>query len=622
MCGIIGYGGFTNKVSLNGAICAIKHRGPDDDGTAYFENAALGNTRLAILDLSSKGHQPMFNQDKSIFITFNGEIYNFSKVQTLLEDKYSFKSNTDTEVILHAYEEWGFKCLDKLNGMFSFVIYDSNKKLLFGARDRLGQKPLKYYFKNGIFIFASEIKALLALLPDKPEVDEEAIDNFLTLQYVPSPQTGFKNIYKLPAAHYLIYQNNKLSIRKYWSLDFNKKENYSPKEWEDIIFHEIKRAVKSHLISDVPVGALLSGGLDSSIIVALMAQYESQKINTFSIGFDDKSFDETPYARIVSQIFKTNHTEIRVTAKDLINNIENIVNIYDEPIADNSSLPMLLLAKLASAKVKVALTGDGGDENFAGYDRYTIVNMSKQISELPQLLRTILRLTANYAFASHPTKQTERMKRFFLTLGQPFYKKYINYNVFFTNTVKQNLYSPEFKKAIGTNDTFEVYKSLFEPKLTQLDNALKTDINTYLPDDLLYKSDSASMAYGLELRSPFLDHILMEKIAAIPSDLKLRFLTKKKILKDIADKNNLLPKKIIFRQKHGFTIPQNKWFKGQLKGYVYNTIMSSRICGRIFDKEKLENYLENYFHTNLNYDNNIFALLILALWMNKHHNEN
>lgn len=622
MCGIVGYGGFTNKVSLSGAICAISHRGPDDDGTVYFETTALGNTRLAILDLSSKGHQPMFNQDRSLCITFNGEIYNFGDVKKDLESKYIFKSNTDTEVILHAYKEWGVKCLDKLDGMFSFVIYDKKDDLLFGARDRLGQKPLKYYFKDGKFIFASEIKAILPLLPHKSEIDEKAIDNFLTLQYIPSPQTGFKHIYKLPPAHYFIFQKNKLSIRKYWSLDFSKRENHSLKEWEEIIYYEIKRSVKSHLISDVPVGVLLSGGLDSSLIVALMSQFISQKINTFSIGFADKSFDETPYARIVSQIFKTQHTELYVEAWDLINNIENIVNIYDEPIADNSTLPMLILAKLASTKVKVALTGDGGDENFAGYDRYTIVNMSKRFSQLPEPLQTILRLTAHFAFASYPTKQTERMKRFFSTLGQPFYKKYINYNVFFTNATKQDLYSLEFKKAIGTNDTFKTYKPLFDPKLDQLDNALKIDINTYLPDDLLYKSDSASMAYGLELRAPFLDHILMEKIAAMPSDLKLRFLTKKKILKDIARRYKLLPKKIIFRQKHGFTIPQNKWFKGPLKNFVYNTIMSSQICEKIFDKEKLDNYLNNYFNTNLNYDNNIFALLILALWMNKYHNEN
>ncbi|OGE64933.1 asparagine synthase (glutamine-hydrolyzing) [Candidatus Daviesbacteria bacterium RIFCSPLOWO2_02_FULL_36_7] len=618
MCGIVGYSGFTNKVSLNRAVSAIKHRGPDDDGTAYFEATALGNTRLAIIDLSSSGHQPMFNGDRSLCITFNGEIYNFSSVKKVLEGKYSFRSNSDTEVILHAYEEWGFKCLDKLNGMFSFVIYDNKKKLLFGARDRLGQKPLKYYFKNGMFIFASEIKAILALLPFKPKIDEKAIDNFLTLQYVPSPQSGFKNIYKLPPAHYFVYQRNKLSVRKYWSLDFNKKEEHSPREWEDIVFQEIRRSVKSHLVSDVPVGVLLSGGLDSSVIVALMTQFTSQKINTFSIGFTDKKFDETSYARIVSNIFKTKHTELLVKAEDLINNIEDIVNIYDEPIADNSILPMLMLAKLASSKVKVALTGDGGDENFAGYDRYTIVNLSKRFSQLPYPLQIFLRFTAQLTFKSYPTKQTERMTRFFSTLDQPFYKKYANYNAFFTNAVKRTLYSSDFKKIIDDNDTFEIYKSLFDPKLNQLDNALKIDINSYLPDDLLYKSDSASMVYGLELRSPFLDHFLMERIAAIPSDLKLKFLTKKKILKDIAYKNNLLPKKIISRQKHGFNIPQNKWFKDPLKGYIYNTIMSSQISGRIFKKEALELYLNNYFNENLNYDNNIFALLILALWTDKY----
>lgn len=619
MCGIVGYGGFTNKASLNNAIRAIKHRGPDDDDAVYFENTALGNTRLAILDLSSKGHQPMFNQDKSLCITFNGEIYNFTEVKKLLKNKYHFKSNTDTEVILHAYEEWGFKCLDKLNGMFSFVIYDSKKKLLFGARDRLGQKPLKYYFRNGTFIFSSEIKAILSLLSFKPDLDEEAIDDFLTLQYVPSSKTGFKDIYKLPPAHYFVYQKKHLSIRRYWSLDFNKKEHHSSSEWQEIIFNEIKRSVQSHLISDVPVGALLSGGLDSSVILAIMAQNTSQKINTFSIGFADKSFDETPYARTVSQIYKTKHTELRITDKDLINNIQNISDVYDEPLADNSILPMLILSKLASTKVKVALTGDGGDENFAGYERYNIVNLSKYLSSFPKSLKALLRFSSHSAFVLHPTKNTERLKRFFSTLDQTFYSKYINYNSFFTNFAKQRLYSSDFKDALNGNDTFQIYKSIFNPNLDPLENALKIDINTYLPDDLLYKSDSASMAYGLELRSPFLDHILMEKIALMPPNLKLRILTKKKILKDIAYKNNLLPREIIFRQKQGFTIPQNTWFKGPLKDYIYNTIMSSSIIGRIFSEERLENYLKNYFNSNLNYDNNIFALLILALWMNKYH---
>lgn len=619
MCGIVGYGGFSRKVSLGKALTAIRHRGPDDKGTEYFEDIALGNTRLAILDLSEKGHQPMFNQDKSLCVTFNGEIYNFKEIRELLRNKYHFKSNSDTEVILYAYQEWNFKCLEKLDGMFSFVIYDHNKHLLFGARDRLGQKPLKYYFDKGKLVFASEIKAILQLLDHKLDIDETAIDNFLTLQYVPTPATGFKNIYKLPPGHYFIYKDGKLSIKRYWSLNFNKKLDLSNDQWQDLVFTEIKRAVKSHLVSNVPVGALLSGGLDSSVIVALMSLNSSKKVNTFSIGFDDDKFDESPYARLVSKLYETHHTQLTVTSADLIDNLQKIAQVYDEPIGDNSVLPTLLVSKLVSKKIKVALTGDGGDENFAGYDRYFFVNLAENLSKFPPIFGSAIRLLGEYIFMLYPSKQTERMNRFLSTLGLPFYSKYINYNSFFTQTVKNNLYCEEFKKIVGKNNTYQLYRDLFDPKLDSLDNALKIDINTYLPDDLLYKSDSASMAYGLELRSPFLDHTLIEKIASMPSQKKLTFINKKQILKEIALKNKLLPKEIIRRPKHGFIIPLNKWFKGSLKNYVYNTILSSSMIERIFDKNKIKNYLDSYYKTNLNYDNNIFALLMLALWVDRYH---
>src|SRR3989344_787834 len=253
MCGIVGYAGFTKRISIDPAIAAIRHRGPDDKGAAYFDGVALGNVRLAILDLSPKGHQPMYSQDKSLCITYNGEIYNYKEVRRLLEKKYTFTTQTDTEVILCAYQEWGTKCLQKLNGMFAFVIYDLKNQVLFGARDRLGQKPLKYYFENGVFIFSSEIKAILTLLSNKPRLDEIAIDDFLTFQYIPSPKTGFKNIYKLPAAHCFIYKDNKLSTHRYWSLQFDKKLNLSEAEWQSLVYKEMKKAVASHLVSDVPV---------------------------------------------------------------------------------------------------------------------------------------------------------------------------------------------------------------------------------------------------------------------------------------------------------------------------------------------------------------------------------
>lgn len=619
MCGIVGYGGFSKKTSLDKSITEIKHRGPDGSGTEYFEDVALGNTRLAILDLSQKGHQPMFNKDKSLCIVFNGEIYNFLEVKKLLNSKYQFKSTSDTEVILYAYEEWGVKCLEKLSGMFSFVIYDRKKDLLFGARDRLGQKPLKYYFNNGKFVFASEIKAILKLLDTKPDIDEVAIDNFLTLQYVPAPATGFKNIYKLPAGHYFIFKEGKISINKYWSLNFSKKLDLSNEKWQELIFTEIKKAVKSHLISDVPVGALLSGGLDSSIIVALMSLNSSTKINTFSIGFENDQFDESPYAKVVSKLYKTNHTQLKVTSTDLINNLKKIAHIYDEPIGDNSILPTLLVSNLAGKKVKVALTGDGGDENFAGYERYSFVNLADSLNRSLPIFKNTLPILGKYIFMVRPNKRTERVKRFLSSLNHPFYQKYLNYNSFFLDTIKHNLYSSNFKSKVENNYTHNIYKSFFDPGLNDLDNALKIDINTYLPDDLLYKTDTASMAYGLELRSPFLDHSLMEIVASMPYEKKIVFTKRKRILKEIAQRYNLLPEEIINRPKHGFTIPQNEWFKGDLKSYIYNTVLSSSMIGKIFDKNKLESYLDSYYKTNLNYDNNIFALLTLALWMNQYH---
>lgn len=619
MCGIVGYGGFTKKVSLDKALATIKHRGPDGKGAEYFEGVALGNTRLAILDLSKKGHQPMFNKDKSLCIVFNGEIYNFLEIKKLLDRKYQFISNSDTEVILYAYQEWGFKCLEKLDGMFSFVLYDRRKRLLFGARDRLGQKPLKYFFDNGKLIFASEIKAILQLLEHKLDIDEIAIDNFLTLQYVPAPATGFRKIYKLPPGHYFVYMDKKLSIKRYWSLNFNKKLVLSNNEWQDLVFDEIKRAVKSHLVSDVPVGALLSGGLDSGIIVALMSLNSSRRVSTFNIGFDDDKFNESPYAKIVSKLYKTNHTQLNVTSADLIDSLKHITEIYDEPIGDNSILPTLLVSKLASTKVKVALTGDGGDENFAGYDRYVFVNLAGNLTKLPHIFKKAFCLIGEYTLLLHPNNQTERMNRFLSSLSLPPNSRLINYNSFFSKAVKDNLYSPDFRKIVSKNNTYQLYNSLYDPKLDSLDNALKIDINTYLPDDLLYKSDSASMATGLELRSPFLDHILMEKIASMPSREKLLLTKKKKILKQIALKNKLLPKEIINRPKHGFTIPQNKWFKGSLKNYIYSTILSSSMTDRIFERKRIENYLDSYYQTNLNYDNNIFALLTLALWVDRYH---
>ncbi|NMB70462.1 asparagine synthase (glutamine-hydrolyzing), partial [candidate division WWE3 bacterium] len=375
MCGICGFSGNYTQSDLSVMADTLAHRGPDSKGDVLYSDMGigLGHRRLAIIDLSPAGNQPMYDDSGDIVIVFNGEIYNFQTIRKRLAANYTFKSNSDTEVLINAYKEWGTDCLSKLNGMFSFVIYDKRKRLLFGARDKIGEKPLKYYYDGKNFVFASEVKAILKIIKHAPEIDPVAIHHYLTLQYVPSPMTGFKNIYKLPPAHYFIFQNGNLEIKKYWSLDFSNKDVHSEQEWEEIIIKEIERSVKMRMIADVPIGALLSGGLDSSTVVAFMAKNSPKPINTFSIGFDNQMFDESQYAKIVSDLYSTSHNTLMVTSNDLMELLPTLMDYYDEPIADNSILPTFLVSKLTREQVTVALDGDGGDENFAGYDRYNIV---------------------------------------------------------------------------------------------------------------------------------------------------------------------------------------------------------------------------------------------------------
>ncbi len=371
------------------------------------------------------------------------------------------------------------------------------------------------------------------------------------------------------------------------------------------------------MVSDVPVGALLSGGLDSSLIVAMMSQHSKKRIHTFSIGFDEPKFDESNYSQQVANLYNTRHTNLMVTSQDLIHNIESFSDYYDEPIGDNSILPTLLVSKLTAQHVKVALTGDGGDENFAGYERYEYVALGEKLATLPKPFVRLGNNVAHSMYKLYPSKLTERSEKFVSTLHKNFTEKYMYYNSFFTSSTKYSLYTKDFRNLIAKNNSFTFFNYLYNKNLTDLDNALKVDMLTYLPDDLLYKTDIAAMAYSLELRSPFLDHEFVELVAKIPSQLKLSGKTKKKILKEMTLHYKLLPEEIVNRPKKGFTIPQNKWFKGPLKTMVYETILSDNMF-TIFDAKKLESYLDNYYSTKLNYDNNIFALLSLAQWLRKY----
>lgn len=613
MCGIAGFVGDGDRNIISKMLQVTSHRGPDDSGIYIHNNVGLGNNRLAIIDLSQKGHQPMFDKEKSVCIVYNGEIYNFKQLRRELQEYYDFYSDSDTEVILYAYKRWGTNCLAHLNGMFAFVIYDIKKNLLFGARDRLGEKPFKYYWDKKNFIFASEIKAILSALKTKPQMDFRAINNYLTLQYVPAPWTGFENIFKLPPGHFFILKNGKLVINKYWELDYSKKLQYSEDEWIEILEKKIEDSVKARMVSDVPIGSFLSGGIDSSAVTAIMARSLSKRIKTFSVGFSDPTFDETNYAKIVAKMYHTDHSYIKITAKSFCEELQNIADNYDEPFADNSLVPSLFLSRLARKKVTVALSGDGGDENFAGYDRYSIVYLSNLYKNVPKEIRDlVLKPSANLLYGLAPTRFTSRLKTFTTTFDYKFYKRYLYYRSFLDNADKRFIFK-------NYEDTFSIFKDSYNSKIDHIDNALKIDISSYLPEDLLFKMDIASMSESLEVRAPLLDYGLMELTAQMPSDYKVNLFNKKIIFKKMLLKNNLLPEAIINRPKRGFNAPIAKWLKNDLKSFVIEELNSKKFReSGLFNNKNLDTYIDNYYTGNLDYSNNIFALLTLSMWINKY----
>lgn len=619
MCGIAGYVGNGDKKTLVAMLQSISHRGPDDNGIFIDGEIGLGHNRLSIIDLSSRGKQPMFDSEKTVCIVFNGEIYNFQDLRKQLESKYSFKSKTDTEVLLYAYKEWGVRCLEKLNGMFSFVIYDKKKQLLFGARDRLGEKPLKYYLDRNIFAFASEIKGLLPILKSTPEIDPVAIDHYLTFQYVPVSHTGFKNIFKLPRAHYFIFKNGKLQIKQYWDISFTEKLSLSEEDWEEMLLQKIKESVKTRLIADVPIGVFLSGGVDSSAVVALMAQNSRLPVKTFSIGFEDPNFNELKYANIVAKHYQTDHQTFKVTYRMMSDIFVRLADYYDEPFADNSAIPMLLLSQLTRKHVRVALSGDGGDENFGGYTRYNVVAFSQFYKRVPKIARSLLTTGARITDLVANTKLTHRAYTYATTFDLPFYERNVYYNCFFDNKTKNHLYTREFRELIDNSDSFQIFKSLYKPQISDLDNALNFDFSYYLPEDLLFKTDIASMAFSLEVRSPLLNHELVELTSRMPDWLKVKFFNKKYILKKLLVKNNILPKEVVYRSKKGFVAPIEKWLKGDLKNFVIDQVTSSKLLSKnIFDRERLRQYLQDYFQDKHTDSNNIFSLLSLSSWINKY----
>lgn len=627
MCGITGKIYFHKNTVSSGDISVmnekISHRGPNDGGVYISPNQklGLGHRRLSIIDLSPLGHQPM-NYLNRYWIVFNGEIYNFQEKRKMLKRKgYTFKSSSDTEVIMALYDKFGKMCLEHLRGMFSFAIYDEKENTLFCARDRVGKKPFKYYLDNNVFIFASELKAILTQKEYIKEPDYLAIHHYLTLQYCPAPLTGFKNIKKLEPAHYLFIdlKTKKVEKKRYWRLDYSKKLNLSEEEWKKRIMEKLKESVELRMIADVPLGAFLSGGIDSSAIVGIMSKLSSQSVKTFSIGFKEKKYNELPYARMIARKFNTDHKEF-IVKPNAIEVLPMLVKQYEEPFADSSALPTYYVSKLTREHVTVALNGDGGDENFAGYGRYSILNFSLYYSKL-KWLNKYAALPASQLF-KNCFKNTffERVSRFVKTAPENYTHRYVNYLCYFTNDMKKDFYADIFRKRFETIDSYDVVSKKFQEAITndKMDQALYSDFQTYLPDDLLTKVDIASMAVAIESRSPFLDHEMLELTAKMPFNLKLRGINNKKyILKETL--RGIIPDEVMFRPKVGFSVPIDDWFRGELKDYAYQNLLAKKFLNRgLFNKEAVKSILDAHAKTKTNYAYPIWALLTLELWFQEY----
>ncbi|HPN30406.1 MAG TPA: asparagine synthase (glutamine-hydrolyzing) [bacterium] len=620
MCGICGIinlkneSDFVSSDVLKKMNDTLRHRGPDDSGEYINKNAGLAHRRLSIIDLSAMGRQPMSNEDESVWITFNGEIYNFQDIKQILINKgHKFKSNTDTEVIVHSYEEWGCGCVNKFNGMFAFGIYDFKKNTLFLARDRFGKKPLYYYLKDNIFVFASEIKAIIAHPEVKKNIDMSSLSKYLFFEYVPEPDSIFENISKLPGGCYLYLSNSKIDVKKYWNVEFNSIEIT---EEEALIKTKelLKKSISARLISDVPLGVFLSGGIDSSAIVGLLAEMiPAKNIKTFSIAFDEKSFDESEYARLVSKHFGTDHREEKLHPKTMIDILPEIIDKLDEPFADNSIIPTYLLSKFTRKHVTVALGGDGGDELFAGYDPFIAGWLFKEI-RFPKLLINFLNIIVSSIF---PVSEKNISLDFKI-------KRTISglcYDSMLRNQVWLGAFNPDVQSflltnPVSSNEIIFPIRNLNSDYLTTIQKMILSYIKLYMQGDILTKVDRASMMNSLEVRAPFLDFELAEFVNSLPDSFKIKFGTRKYLLKKLTA--GVLPDAIINRKKKGFGIPLSGWLKRELRELLQDTLNPVKIKNEgIFKPEYVQKLISQHLENKKDNRKELWTLLSFQLWKDR-----
>ena len=618
MCGIVGIvSGRSDQAIDAGQIrkmCrSIVHRGPDEEGIYAVGNVGLGMRRLAIIDLSG-GQQPIHNEDKSIWIVFNGEIYNFQELRSELESAgHTLRTHSDTETIVHLYEQYGADCVQKLRGMFAFALYDLKNQKLLLARDRLGKKPLHYALHDEKLYFGSEIKALLTVAPELNELQPDALLKYFALRYIPDPQTAFRKVRKLPPGHVLEFERGEVKTRRYWDLPkFGSRKIANEEECLELLEEELSRAVEMRLISEVPLGALLSGGVDSSLVVALMARASTSPVKTFSIGFGERRFNETEHAQVVANRFSTEHHELYVEPQ-ISESVAEITSHLDEPFGDSSAIPTLAVCRMARKYVTVALSGDGGDEMFAGYDRYSQHVQRERLNLLPEPLGAL------YRRAVHPFLPAFTPGRgWAYNASLPDCDRYLDsVSVLCGWEPGTSVFSREFlTEGAAAGSVIEEFREIYRtaPTSDSISRLQYVDTHSYLPGDVLTKVDRMSMAASLEMRSPLLDHVVCELAATIPVEWKIRNGEAKYILKKLAERVGV-PREVLYRKKQGFAVPLVKWFKNELREEVTRVLTEPRTLQRGFYNEKgVKATLQEHFSGRRDRSEALWLLLTFELW--------
>jgi asparagine synthase (glutamine-hydrolysing) len=621
MCGIAGKFNYKHakpvERSLIGSMChQMIHRGPDSEGTYIGDSMGMGMRRLRIIDLAG-GEQPVANETETVWVVFNGEIYNFQEIRKELEGKgHHFRTHSDTEVIVHAYEEYGLECVKYFRGMFAFALWDEERKRLFIARDRLGKKPLYYHEKNGSFWFCSELQSMLEDPEIQRSVNPFAVDYYFTFQYIPSPYTIYEGIHKLLPGHFLVVEDGKVGVAPYWTLD-NRPISCPEEEYTEKLRSLALEAVKLRLISDVPLGAFLSGGIDSSIIVGLMTKASNSQVKTFSIGFEDEEFNELPYARMIAEKFETDHHEYVVRA-DVADLVPKLVRHFGEPFGDSSAIPTYYVSKMARSEVTVTLSGDAGDELFAGYTKYAILERKDHYSiprkKINRILHCLLRVS-DPSFLQ-PESIVRQAYLSLLEKVSSVEERDYNWMIYLDAYFKSKLYNKALRGVLLEDPCRRYYEKELgkSPHSGTIDRIMFTDIRNYLPDDLNAKVDITSMANSLEVRSPFQDHKFVEFAASIPSKYKIRDGNSKYLLKRAF--TDIIPEQIRNRKKMGFAVPIDRWFRTELKPVFEEAVFgsTSRWMREHFNLGFISHLYEAHQSGRGNHGSKLWLILNFFLW--------